>query len=71
MKNLFAFTFHLPTAVMNGELIICMVFGTDYSEACRKVLEIGLPIIAQDESDLKETIKEVVQCDNDDEEAEP
>lgn len=65
--NLFNFTFHLQTSLMNGEVIICMVFGENYSEACNRVLNLGLPIVATCEKDLKDSIREVIQCDNEEE----
>lgn len=60
MKNLFAFTFELPT--VEQDLIHCSVFGESYIKACEIVLGLDLPIIARDIDDLKDCVKEVIQC---------
>jgi len=60
MKNLFAFTFELGT--VSQDVINCSVFAESYTKACEIVLALELPIIAVDIDDLNESIKEVIQC---------
>jgi len=60
MRNLFAFTFELPT--VDSDIINCSVFAESYAKACEIVLMLELPIIARDMDDLNNSIKEVLQC---------
>lgn len=61
-SNLFAFSFELQT--VDGDVINCSVFSETYIKACEIVLSLELPIIARDVDDLNESVKEVLQCTN-------
>jgi len=63
MSNLFAFTFQLAT--VEGDVIHCSVFAETYISACEIVLGLELPIVARDVDDLSNSIKDVLQCTND------
>ena len=60
MRNLFLFTFEIPTVSMDDK-IQCSVYAEDYELACYITLKLGLPISITEVDELSTCIKEVLQ----------